>query len=105
MADSPGVTHVALTVSDLDRSVAWYGRLFGSKPDKLDDNGVFRAAVWLLGRGTIVALHQCKGPRTEPFDEFRPGLDHLAFGCTDRAELAAWAARLNALGIEHGDIC
>ena len=105
MADFPGITHVALTVSDFDRSVAWYGRLFGSKPDKLDDNGVFRAAVWLLGRGTIVALHQFKGPRTEPFDEFRPGLDHLAFGCTDRAELAAWAARLNALGIEHGDIC
>lgn len=105
MADFPGITHVALTVSDLDRSVDWYAGLVGAKPDKLHDSGAFRAAVWILGRGTVVALHQFKDPRTESFDEFRPGLDHLAFGCTDRGELEAWVARLDALGIEHGDIC
>ena len=32
------------------------------------------------------------------------GLDHVAFGCTDRAELEKWARRLDELGIEHDTI-
>ena len=39
-----------------------------------------------------------------PFEERRPGLDHVAFACADRAELAAWADRLDELGIAHGGI-
>jgi glyoxylase I family protein len=53
----------------------------------------------------VVALHQFKDPRLEAFDELRPGLDHLAFSCASRDELADWAARLDFLDIEHGDIC
>lgn len=96
---------MALTVSNLDRSVHWYERLFGAAPDKRDESGEFRAAVWILSGGTVVALHQFKNPKIEVFDEFRPGLDHLAFQCADRSELSAWMARLDALGIAHGDIC
>jgi glyoxylase I family protein len=40
----------------------------------------------------------------EPSDERRPGLDHVAFGVADRAELEEWAARLDELGVAHGDI-
>ena len=32
MAEFPGIAHVAVTVSDLGRSTAWYGRLFDAKP-------------------------------------------------------------------------
>jgi catechol-2,3-dioxygenase len=46
-------------------------------------------------------VHQ---PREESFDELRTGLDHLAFRCADRGELGAWALRLDALGVAHGDI-
>jgi catechol-2,3-dioxygenase len=31
-------------------------------------------------------------------------LDHVAFACADRAELADWQSRLDALGIKHGGI-
>jgi len=41
---------------------------------------------------------------SEPFDERRPGLDHLAFACANRAELEQWESKLNALGIENGGI-
>ena len=32
MADFPAITHVALTVSDLNRSRGWYEQLIGAKP-------------------------------------------------------------------------
>jgi catechol-2,3-dioxygenase len=38
------------------------------------------------------------------FNERRVGLDHLAFACTSRSELEAWAVRLDELGIAHGGV-
>ena len=105
MPDFPTITHVALTVSDLDRSVPWYQTLFGSKPVLDEDTGPFRHVVWLLGGQTLVGLHQFPDPVSrDAFNERRPGLDHLAFACTNRAELETWEAQLNDLGIAHGGI-
>lgn len=104
MPDFPAITHVALTVSDLDRSVPWYQALFGSKPVLDEDTGPFRHVVWAVG-GTLVGLHQFPDPvSTDAFNERRPGLDHLAFSCTNRAELAEWESQLNNLGVAHGGI-
>ena len=91
MPEFPTITHVALTVTDLERSVPWYERLFGSKPVLDEDTGPFRHVVWLLGSQTLVGLHQFPDLNSsEPFDERRVGLDHLAFACASRAELAQW---------------
>jgi len=104
MPDFPPIAHVALTVSDLDRSREWYGRLFGSAPVLDEDTGVYHHVVWLMG-GTLVGIHKhSRMDSTEPFSELRPGLDHLAFGCADRTELEAWKARLDELGIANGGI-
>ena len=104
MAEFPPLTHVALTVSDLNRSREWYGRLFGTPPVLDEDTGVFHHVVWLMG-GTLLGIHE--HPRLEskePFSELRPGLDHVAFGCANRAELEGWAKRLTELGIAHGGV-
>lgn len=102
MSSFPPVAHLALTVSDLDRSVAWYSRLFGAEPVAVSDEAAYRFAAWLQ---PSLALHRfAAGTEPTPFSEFRPGLDHLAFACADRAELVVWAARLDELGIEHGDV-
>jgi glyoxylase I family protein len=104
MAEFPGITHVALTVSDLDRSVPWYRSLFGSEPVLDEDTGPFRHVVWLVGQ-TLIGLHQFPDPENvEPFNERRIGLDHVAFACTSRSELAEWEARLNELAIANGGI-
>jgi glyoxylase I family protein len=104
MAEFPGITHVALTVSDLDRSVPWYRALFGTEPVLDEDTGPFRHVVWLVGQ-TLVGLHQFPDPASnEPFNERRIGLDHLAFACANRSELAGWEARLNELGVANGGI-
>ena len=105
MPEFPTITHVALTVSDLERSVPWYQALFGSKPVLDEDTGPFRHVVWLVGGQTLVGLHQFPDPASnEPFNERRPGLDHLAFACANRGQLEEWEAQLNNLGIGHGGI-
>ena len=104
MKDFPAIHHVALTVSDLEQSVPWYGTLFGVDPVIDEDTGPFRHVVWLVG-GTLVGLHQFHD--AEPgasFDEHRVGLDHVSFGCADRSELEGWVQYLDGLGIAHGGI-
>jgi catechol-2,3-dioxygenase len=100
----PAITHVALTVSDLDRSRQWYQQLFGSDPVLDENTGPFHHVVWLMG-GTLVGLHAFPDLKSsEPFDERRLGLDHLAFGCSSRSELEEWERRLDELHISNGGI-
>jgi len=104
MPEFPSITHVALTVTDMGRSLPWYERLFGTKPVIDEDTGPFRHAVWLVG-GTLVGLHEFPDLEdVSPFNERRVGLDHLAFACADRAELEGWKVRLDELGITNGGV-
>src|SRR5947207_10358701 len=103
MPDFPSITHVALTVNDLSVSVPWYRRLFDADPVMDEDTGPFRHVVWLAGP-TLVSLHGFPESSGDRFSEFRTGLDHVAFGCANRAELEQWQARLEALGVAHGGI-
>ena len=68
-----------------------------------EDTGPFRHVVRLVGT-TLVGLHQFPDPLPDTFDERRVGLDHLAFTCSNRAELEQWQQRLDELGIKHGGI-
>ena len=104
MADFPAITHVAVTVRDLGVSVPWYQKLIGSDPVLNEDTGPFHHTVFLMG-GTLLGLHQFPDPvKGSKFDERQIGLDHIAFGCANRAELEAWESRLNELGIENGGV-
>jgi glyoxylase I family protein len=102
----PPLTHVALTVRDLSVSVPWYHTLFDAEPvidEDTDPN--MHHTVYLIGNGTLIGLHQHEqAAPAGQFSEFRVGLDHVAFGCPDRAELEKWASRLDELGIAHGEI-
>ncbi|MFY9783278.1 MAG: VOC family protein [Acidimicrobiales bacterium] len=104
MPDVIRLAHVALTVSDLDRSVPWYEALFGAKPNHLLQGESFNAVVWSLGGETVVLHEFTHQPSTTTFDEHRSGLDHLAFACSSRVELEAWTARLDDLGVSHSEI-
>jgi glyoxylase I family protein len=105
MAQFPALTHVALTVRDLSVSVPWYEQLLDAKPvlDEDTDPG-FHHTVYLLGN-TLLGLHQhTTAAPPEPFSEHNVGLDHVAFGCANRAELEQWVRRLDELGVMHGSI-
>src|SRR6476620_60248 len=91
---NPAITHVAVTVTDLAESEAWYSMVFGVEPILDEDTGPFHHVVFPLG-ATLLGLHGFPDlVSKDDFDERRPGLDHIAFGCADRDELAAWARRL-----------
>ena len=101
----PAISHVAVTVTDLSVSEAWYTRVFGVGPVLDEDTGPFRHIVYALGNNTMFGLHGFPDLTSkDQFDERRPGLDHVSFGCASRAELTEWVARLDALGVAHGEI-
>jgi catechol 2,3-dioxygenase-like lactoylglutathione lyase family enzyme len=103
----PAIAHVAVTVTDLERSTRWYSALFGADPvlDEDETTGGFHHTVYVLEGGQLFGLHThpAAGPEGT-FDERRTGLDHVSFACADRAELETRAARLDELGIEHGGV-
>ena len=106
MTTFPHLTHVALTVRDLTISVPWYRALFDTEPVMDEDTEPdMHHTVFMIGNNTLVGLHQHATPAPSAvFSEFVVGLDHVAFGCADRAELERWAQRLDELAVPHDGI-
>ena len=103
----PGLQHVAITVSDLQRSTQWYSRLFGTDPvlDEDEEGGEFHHTVYALDGGMLFGLHTHMGREAkDAFDARRTGLDHISFTLPDSASLEQWGSRLDELGISHGGI-
>jgi len=102
-----GIAHVELSVSDLDRTVEWYCRLLGARDvyrNRNDERGFSACAIVEPASRTVLAFTQHDVIAGGAFTPQRVGLDHLSFAVSDRAELEAWQARLDELGIEHDAI-
>jgi glyoxylase I family protein len=107
MPDITGIHHISLTVTDLDRSAAWYSEVLGlgelMKETHPDGNGL----AIVLGKpdwSMCVGLHTHDANAADPFQETRTGLDHVSFRVADRAELDNWAARFGELGVSQSPI-
>jgi len=104
MPELDGVHHVALTVTDLAASRAWYERLFDAQV-MWEENGDGHGFVALFVPPFVIGLHtHDKTPDGDYFAESRVGLDHASFGVPDRKALDAWAAHLDELAIAHSPI-
>lgn len=105
MSAFPAIAHVAVTVTDLDRSTRWYSALFGADPvlDEDETTGGFHHTVYAVSGG-LFGLHTHPRAADDRFDEHRTGLDHVAFAVEDRDGLLGWVDRLDALGVEHSGI-
>ena len=103
----PGLQHVAITVTDLERSTRWYSALFDAEPalDEDEEGGRFHHTVFALDGGQLFGLHTHQGRESgDAFDEERTGLDHVGFAVGSVDELEEWVTRLDRLGIAHGGI-
>lgn len=98
-----GIHHIKIPVTDLQRSLDWYSRVFGYETTLVfpEADGVNRGAggtIPGLGPTTIAfrvnpeAAHGCKD------------FDPVSFGVADREAIEAWVKHLDDLGVEHSPI-
>jgi glyoxylase I family protein len=101
MPSFAGVNHVALTVTDLERSTRFYADALGLLP--VLDLGHGRV---LLDRRSGFSVGLLRHPDAEggAFTELGTGLDHLGLTAADRDELVAWERHLDSLGVDHSAI-
>lgn len=98
---TPGVHHIAIRVTDMAQSKAFY-------VDKLGFKAVLDQPELLIFFAGTTAI-AIKGPESkvdgqDQFNPFRVGLDHIALGCDNRAELERVAQALNTHAIENTGI-
>src|SRR4051812_44145252 len=97
----PALHHVTITVTDLDRSVAWYHEMLGLVQwMKEDFPGGHAAGLTRPGTSVYIGLAAHDGNEGEPFGPHRTGLDHLTFAATTREELETWHTYLVGKGVE-----
>lgn len=106
-------SHIRLTVTDIDRSRAWYDSVFGfdvafelpENPDEATEEALaflFGGVIYKFAGG-FLGLRPV-APGSDRFDEDRAGLDHISFAVDSLAELEQAAELLDHLGIDHEEI-
>ncbi len=97
-----GIHHVKMPVSDLDRSLDFYARVFGARriPEadhrRADTGALYAYICDVPGLGTKLEL------RLNPeHAERQRGFDPFTIAVADRAMLGRWSQHLDALAIAH----
>jgi catechol 2,3-dioxygenase-like lactoylglutathione lyase family enzyme len=108
-----GVHHLRLTVTDVQRSRAFYTGLLGfdvaaeTPPPDHPSYDAVNALLFggvVLSKGALLMGLRPVAPAGDRFDENRVGLDHLSFSVASRDEIEAAVQLLDAQGIAHGAI-
>ena len=97
---------VILTVSDADRSAAWYCDLLGAQETSryVEPDGHVALVHLAEPRSGVELCLVSHAADPGAFSEFRAGLDHLEFLVTRRSDLDSWATRLDERGIGHSGV-
>ena len=105
MLQFTGISHLDLSVTDAEKSSAWYCEVLGLRRARRADLDnrimivhVHEASGLIIG---LIQHHKMVGDR---FDERHPGMDHVGFRVSDREQLIEWEARLTELNVEHSAV-
>lgn len=108
-----GIHHLRLTVTDVQRSRAFYTSLFGfdvaAEMPPAGDPSYEAVDAILFGGVVLIKGNLLLGLRPvarhgDQFDENRVGLDHVSFSLASRPEIEEAARILDERGIPHGTI-
>ena len=99
------ISHIALTVSDLDRSTAFYNKVFefiGFKrvevPESIQQAMKTRLKAW-VGPGYSISIRPSKGESAHGLhDRNAPGFNHTAFTAEDRSDVEKMYELLKQMG-------
>lgn len=114
LIDTAGIHHLRLTVTDLERSRAFYSEVLGFEvvaepegspddPAVLRDPGRLYGGVVFRAHGMLFGLRPVASG-TDRFVAERVGLDHLSFAVPTREALTEAADRLEEHGVPHGAV-
>lgn len=96
-----GISHAAIRVTDFERSRRFYADFLGFPPVfETDGLVVVKVGTALLG----VFGDAPETPKTDRFDPFRVGLDHLAFSVDSEQELQEMQRALDDAGVRNEGI-
>lgn len=103
------IQHIGLTVSDVERSEAWYGRVLGMhrifvEPHHGGDGRGYAVVLGAPALGLNIGLDHHPERLGECFDPRVTGLDHVCFSVASRAELDEWSAHLDRCVVPHSGI-
>lgn len=101
----PTLSHIALTVTDLEASMEWYGKVFDIKHlmDGPHDGGIGKLMAD-DAMSLVFVLHRHDVNGGELFSERDTGLDHVGLNVASRDELVAWQDHLEACGVVRADV-
>lgn len=100
-----GIHHVGITVTDIDRSLAWYREMLGMV--KFADEqypGGYAALVTRPGSQVHLGLGTHQRNDRERFAPYRTGMDHLALEVSSRDEPGTWHTYLTGKGVRCSEI-
>lgn len=114
MIQTTGLHHVRLTVTDLERSKAFYMDVLGfeiaaespgspADPEVRKDPEQLYGGVVLQTNGMLFGLRPVAAGE-DRFDSERVGLDHISFTVGSRSDLEEAVRRLEEAGVPHGEI-
>lgn len=115
LINSSGYAHVRITVTEIERSKAFYQMVFGwpiaiDNSARIDEPGIKESAADFYGgtvfqtpSGALFGLRPV-APSGQKFDPDHVGVDHLSFLVDARQDLVVAEQRLADADIEHGQI-
>ena len=100
-----GFHHVSFTVSDRQKSVAWYAEVMGFEVHSEVEADTFRRTrMRQPDSGIVITLTEHGQGAGDRFAETRTGLDHLSLQVPGIEDLQSWKRRFEERGVDHSEI-
>ncbi len=105
MPSITGFHHLSFTVSDREKSVAWYQEVMGfERHSEVQADTFTRTRLRQPESGIVITFTEHSQGSGDRFAETRTGLDHLSLQVPSIEDLRAWKRRFEEHGVDHSEI-